>query len=78
MFYLPPNSQFQIEESIARFALIQAIHGNAITRFHDTGNPVMFSTEFFGFLRTQLIRFLGGTLPENVLTDLEAYGNISS
>jgi hypothetical protein len=76
MFYFPPSNQFQIEESIARFTLLQVIHGNTITQFHNTGIPIMLSTEFFGFLRTQLMRFLGSALPENVLKELKAYGDI--
>lgn len=76
MFYLPPSSRFQIEESIARFTLIQVIHGNAISQLRPVGTSVMLSTEFFGFLRTHLLKFLGGTLPESVVQDLETFGSI--
>lgn len=76
MFYLPPSSQVHVEESIARFTLIQVAHGTALQLKLAGGNPVMLSTEFFGYLKTQLIRFLGGVLPENIVKDLEAYGEL--
>lgn len=76
MFYLPPNSLFQIEEGIVRFTLIQVAHGTAVQPRLAGGKPATLSSEFFGFLKTQLIRFLGGVLPDKISKELEAYGEI--
>ena len=76
MFYLPPSTQHHIEECIARFSLTQVAHGTAAKPFMAGNKPVMLSTEFFGLLKTQLIRFAGGTLPDEVVENLSAYGDI--
>ena len=76
MFYLPLSTQHNIEECVARFALIQVAHGTAVKPLMASGKPVMLSTDFWGLLKTQLINFCGGVLPENIQNDLRAYGEI--
>jgi hypothetical protein len=76
MFYLPPSTMFQIEESIVRFSLIQVAHGTAIKPALAGDKPVMLSNEFFKWLRTQLIRFFSGVLPTDVIGNLKSYGEI--
>lgn len=76
MFYIPSSALFHIEESIARFALIQVAHGTAMKPAIAGNKPVMLSGEFFKWMRTQLVRFIGGSLPHNVVDDLKAYGEL--
>lgn len=76
MFYLPPSKQYHIEESVARFTLIQVAHGTAVKPKLAGDKPIMLSTEFFGYLKAQLVRFLGGVLPEKILGDVNGYGEI--
>lgn len=76
VFYIPPSPIFHIEESIARFTLMQVAHGTAMKPALAGDKPVMLSSEFFKWLRAQLARFIGGALPPNVVGDLKAYGEL--
>ena len=75
-FYLPPHSSYGIEEGIARFELIQAIHQFALSPFPNMNNPAMLTEEFFVLLRMHLTRFLGGLLPKEDQETLDVYGQL--
>ncbi len=73
-FYIPPFPMFHIEESIARFELLQTAHVFAVKRYPDNTNPAMLSEEFFGLLRLRLTSFLGGVIDEEELEIMKLYG----
>lgn len=73
-FYIPPFPMFHIEESIARFELLQTAHVFAVKRFPDSTNPAMLSEEFFSLLRLRLTSYFGGAINEDDLEILNLYG----
>lgn len=76
MFYLPPSPEFRLEESVARFSLIQVAHGSE-SKLHRSGSdPVMLSDEFFGWMRSHLIEYLGAELPNERKKDLAALSEL--
>ncbi|MBM4161516.1 MAG: hypothetical protein FJ217_10510 [Ignavibacteria bacterium] len=75
-FYLFPSATFGIQESIARFELLQVVHGRAL-RPHTTGHAgVSLSDEAFGWVKAHLCKFLGCTIPKQLDDDLMAYGEL--
>ncbi|MBI5020700.1 MAG: hypothetical protein HZB59_04635 [Ignavibacteriales bacterium] len=74
-FYIPPFPMFHIEESIARFELIQIAHAFAVKIFPAKTNPAMLSDEFFSLFRIWLVSYLGGTIDEEEIEILKLYGN---
>lgn len=74
-FYIPPFPMFHIEESIARFELIQIAHVFAVRKFPANTNPAMLSDEFFSLLRLWLMSYLGGAIDEEEIEILKLYGN---
>jgi hypothetical protein len=76
MFYFPPSPQFRLQESVARFSLVQVAHGSA-SQLHRSGlDPVMLSDEFFGWMRSHLIEYLGAELPDERKKDLAALSEL--
>jgi hypothetical protein len=75
-FYLPPSATFGIQECVARFELLQVVHGNALRPHKTGGNPVSLTVEAFMSLQAQLCGFLGCVLPEKLSNDLNAYGQL--
>lgn len=74
-FYIPPFPMFHIEESIARFELIQTAHIFAVKKFPVSTNPSMLSDEFLSLLRLWLTSYLGGALDEEDIKIMKLYGN---
>jgi hypothetical protein len=75
-FYLPPDPTFGIDESVARFELIQTVHQFVLGPFPDIENPAMLTDEFFVLLRIQLTRFFGGVLLDDEQETLDVYGQL--
>lgn len=75
-FYLPPSATFGIQESIARFELIQVIHGNALRPHKAAANPASLTTDASSWMMVYLCCFLGCTIPEKLSNDLSAYGEL--
>ena len=76
MFYLPESVLHRVEENVARFTLMQIAHGHATRAFLAGGKPVMLSTEFFGLLKSHLVKYLGGIVPPEDAGYLQAFGEI--
>ena len=75
-FYVPSDPSFGIEEGVARFELMQAVHQFAMSPFPATKNPAMLTEEFFALMRMQLTRFLGGLLSTEDQEVLDVYGQL--
>lgn len=76
MFYMPESAMYHVEESVCRFDTIQVAHGSGVDPLMSGNKPVMLSTEFFGLLKSQLVQYLGGTIPTELKNELDAYGDI--
>ena len=73
---MPENRMHHVEESVCRFDTIQVAHGSAAEPVHAGKDPVMLSTEFFGLLKSQLVLYLGGRLPEEAREILNIYSEL--
>ncbi len=76
MFYFPESKMHHVEESVCRFDTIQVAHGTATELCLAGKDPVMLSAEFFGLLKCQLIRYLGGILPDDANETLQTYAEL--
>lgn len=76
MFYIPESHMHHIEESVCRFDAIQVAHGTATEPVLAGKDPVMLSIEFFGLLKSQLILYLGGKLPDDAAEILQMYSEL--
>ena len=74
-FYIPPSSSYRIEESVARFELIQPIHQYAM-QAKVGGRNVMLTSEFFSILMLQLTEYWGGVISNDDKSFLKEYGDI--
>jgi hypothetical protein len=75
-FYLPPSATFEIQECIARFELLQVVHGNALRPHRSGANHTSLTTEALSWLKVHLCRFLGCAIPKELSDDLNAYGQL--
>lgn len=75
-FYVPSDTIFGIEEGVARFELMQAVHQFAVRPFPDGKKPAMLTDEFFSLLRMHLTKFLGGALATEDQDTLDVYGQL--
>lgn len=75
-FYLLPSVTFGIQESIARFELLQVVHGNALRPHTTGGTRASLTDEAFAWLKTHLCKFLGCTIPKEMSDDLVSYGEL--
>jgi hypothetical protein len=75
-FYIPPSSSYALEESIARFELIQPIHQFSMKREFRASRPMMLTKEFYGLLKLQLTQYLGGVIDDGDKNFLNEYGTI--
>ena len=75
-FYIPPDGGHNIKESIARFPLIQVVHGNTIKYFPDDKKPISLSDEALGWLKSQLSIYLNCFIEDELKRDLDAYGDL--
>ncbi len=74
-FYIPSASLYHIEESVARFELIQPIHHYAM-RAKVGGRNVMLTNDFFSILMLQLTEYWGGVISAEDKSFLKEYGDI--
>ncbi|GEM_PF-2053899 len=75
-FYIQPDGKYNIKESIARFPLMQIIHGNTIEYYYSGHHPISLSDEALGWLKTQLGLYLGCQVDKLVSEALEVYGEL--
>jgi hypothetical protein len=74
-FYIPPSSSYHVEESVARFELIQLVHHYAMQP-KVGGRNVMLTTDFFSILMLQLTEYWGGVISAEDKSIMKEYGDI--
>jgi hypothetical protein len=75
-FYIHPHTAYGIEESVARFELIQPIHQYAMQPLSSTKRCVMLSDEYRWLLQLHLSSYFGCVLSEADGSFLSEYGKI--
>ncbi len=72
-FYFPPSYEYGREEAVARFELLQLVHGNSIKLYMKDGDPISLTKEAFGWLKIELCMYLGCNTQDEIRKDLNAY-----
>ena len=75
-YYVPMDTKYSIQECIARYHLLQIVHGNALKPHLSGHKPVSFSDEAFALLKVHLCGYLGCYIPEVLMGNMQAFGEL--